>query len=111
MNYLMKVFFICKYTILFVFLKKRYAYFLSCTVALLFIILQKTFFVLSKMAKYVIVYFEKEVEIVSSTWINGNTCFWPPYRYTKLKQSVISHETPAPSWEEHTIRTVKAYGK
>lgn len=54
-----------------------------------------------------IVVFEntKEVEVVSSSWINNGTCMWPPNK-SEVSKAVKSRECPGNGWKPYKARII-----
>ena len=55
---------------------------------------------------------DNTVEVVPENWISReqDSCYWPPYRGTRLTTAVRSHEEPLLSWTVYSIRIMETYG-
>lgn len=59
------------------------------------------------MNRWTVVHFieEETVEAVPTSWVHGETCYWPPFIGSKLTHSINNCETPILStWTLHKIR-------
>ncbi|XP_047136968.1 uncharacterized protein LOC105848704 [Hydra vulgaris] len=54
---------------------------------------------------------DNSVAIVPVKWIvNVNFCYWPPYRGSRLENSIQKKEEPKLSWEQLPARSLHLYG-
>ena len=54
---------------------------------------------------------DNSVAIVPLKWIlNVSLCYWPPYRGSRLENSIQKKEEPKTSWEQLPARTLHLYG-
>jgi hypothetical protein len=63
---------------------------------------------------FAIAYFssDKSVEVVSTSWIINDTCYWPTIETQgRLKKAVKSHKKVESTWKIHKIKVFKYYGK
>lgn len=67
--------------------------------------------------EWIIVYFvdDNVVEAVPSNWVSDDTCYWPPYKGSKVMQAISSCTSPTiGEWQLCNIRQLangKKYGK
>ncbi|KAG5861271.1 hypothetical protein JTB14_003559 [Gonioctena quinquepunctata] len=57
------------------------------------------------MKSWTVVKFDDEntVEAVPSSWILGNSCYWPPYARDKLVAAIKNFEAPNTHWPLHKM--------
>lgn len=50
---------------------------------------------------------EDSVEVVPTTWISNNKCYWPSLTTEKLKAAVKRHDPPNTSWPLYSVRLIR----
>lgn len=65
------------------------------------------------MKLYAVVEFTDDcsVEVAPCIWVEGNICFWPPYRNERLVNAIKKCEEPQPSWLKYTVRVLHLFGE
>lgn len=76
-------------------------------------ILQLLKFIMDKSWTVVKFIDEDSVEAVPTTWIQGNSCFWPPLTQQKVVTAIKNHEVANTCWPSYEITFFKngTFGK
>lgn len=56
---------------------------------------------------------EDSIEAVPSSWIMGNSCYWPNFTQQKMVNAIKNHEAPNTCWPTHEVSLFKngTFGK
>ena len=64
------------------------------------------------MISFLVVEFtDDSVDVVPSCWLDGNVCFWPPYRGLRFTAAVKKQEKPGELWSRNSARVIELCGQ
>ena len=67
----------------------------------------------SMSSSYALIVFVDEnlVSVVPAMWLDGNDCFWPPYKtQERLDKAVKTAELPHKSWTKYQVKILGIKG-
>ncbi|KAG7454090.1 hypothetical protein MATL_G00263860 [Megalops atlanticus] len=52
---------------------------------------------------------EQSVEVVPSTWLFGNSCYWPPFKPQAAVKAAMLQSVPPPDWRRYPCKMIKTF--
>ena len=55
---------------------------------------------------------ENSVAVVPTSWLDGDTCFWPPFKLQdRIDRAVKNADLPHKSWSRHPVKILGIKGE